>query len=103
MPTPKKPTPKKLPTKVPQSVIDEMKKIGMGEAIKKANSGSASAAFVEGAKRMYGKRVNPSTPKPAPSQTSGRRVPHPAPAVIEDPKSKTVKRTIKRGGKRRSV
>ena len=45
--------------KVKQSTIDEMKKIGMSEAIKKANSGNASAEFVEGAKRMYGNRVHP--------------------------------------------
>lgn len=40
--------------KVNQSTIDEIKKLGMSEAIKKANSGSASREFVEGAKRFYG-------------------------------------------------
>lgn len=40
--------------KVNQSTIDEIKKLGMSEAIKKANSGGASREFVEGAKRFYG-------------------------------------------------
>ena len=52
--------------KVSQSVIDEIKKKGMGQAIAHANSGKASAEFVEGAKRFYGNRVGGSTPsKPA--------------------------------------
>lgn len=44
--------------RVSQSVIDEIKKIGMKAAIEKANSGSAGLEFREGAKRMYGGRVN---------------------------------------------
>lgn len=46
--------------KVKQEVIDRIKKMGMGEAVKAANSGSESAEFVEGAKRMYGSRVGAS-------------------------------------------
>lgn len=45
--------------KVSQATIDSMKSMGMQKAIQKANSGNASAEFVEGAKRMYGKRVQP--------------------------------------------
>ncbi len=43
--------------KVSQAVIDEIKKKGMSASIKEANSGSSSAEFLEGAKRMYGNRV----------------------------------------------
>lgn len=41
--------------KVKQEVIDRIKKMGMGAAVKAANSGNESAEFVEGAKRMYGR------------------------------------------------
>lgn len=43
--------------KVKQEVIDRIKKMGMDSAVKAANSGSESAEFVEGAKRMYGTKV----------------------------------------------
>ena len=39
--------------KVPQSVIDQIKELGMAAAIKKAKSGSASKEFVEGVRRFY--------------------------------------------------
>lgn len=57
MPDPQKP---RKAQKVSQSTIDSMKTMGMTKAIQKANSGTASAEFIEGAKRMYGSRVNPS-------------------------------------------
>lgn len=40
--------------KVPQSVIDEIRKSGMAASVAKARSGQASKEFLEGAKRMYG-------------------------------------------------
>lgn len=43
--------------KVPQSVIDDIKKLGMAAAIKKAKSGNASREFVEGVRRFYPKAV----------------------------------------------
>lgn len=47
---------------VKQSTIDEMKRLGMAKALERANSGTASAEYVEGAKRMYGNRVKPAGP-----------------------------------------
>lgn len=49
----KKPTAKKIVVK--QSTIDNIKKLGMTAALKKAGS-SNNAEFVEGVKRMYGAR-----------------------------------------------
>lgn len=48
--------------RVPQSKIDEIKRMGMKAAIERANSGSADREFVEGARRFYGgHRVTGST------------------------------------------
>lgn len=83
--------------KVPQSVIDEIRKIGMAGAIKKAKSGSASREFVEGVRRFYpkavagvdeltakretkgvgakpnpGKQIKPAPPPPSPAAVSRR-------------------------------
>ena len=44
---------KAAPIKVSQATIDRIKSAGMAAALKKA-SGGASAAYVEGVKRMYG-------------------------------------------------
>ncbi len=50
--------PKAAPIKVSQATIDRIKADGMTNALKKAVMGKASAAYVEGVKRMYGtKRV----------------------------------------------
>jgi len=46
------------PLKVPQSTIDSIKRMGMNKAIEKANTSGAPPAFVAGATRMYGNRVN---------------------------------------------
>lgn len=46
--------PKAAPLKVSQATIDRIKADGMTNALKKAVSGKASAAYVEGVKRMYG-------------------------------------------------
>jgi hypothetical protein len=46
-------TPAKKVT-VSQSTIDEIKKMGMSAAIKKAAAGGVSASYMEGVKRMYG-------------------------------------------------
>lgn len=43
--------------KVSQLTIDSMKRMGMKKALEKANSGSADAEYIEGARRMYGSRV----------------------------------------------
>jgi len=59
--------------KVPQSTIDEIKKLGMSDAIKKANSGGASREFVEGARRYYGgNRVSGTSPDRNESQSGSR-------------------------------
>lgn len=72
---------KKTPVKVSQSTIDSMKQMGMSKAISKANSGDASAEFIEGAKRMYGTRVKDNTPiKSSPSVTKS--------ATMDGPKGK---------------
>lgn len=55
--------------KVAQGTIDSMKTMGMSKAIAKANSGNASAEFVEGAKRMYGNRIKPPTVASSPTVT----------------------------------
>jgi hypothetical protein len=53
--------PKAAPMKVSQATIDRIKADGMTAALKKAVMGKASAAYVEGVKRMYGtKRVTKS-------------------------------------------
>jgi hypothetical protein len=44
---------KAAPIKVSQATIDRIKSAGMAAALKKA-AGGASAAYVEGVKRMYG-------------------------------------------------
>ena len=46
--------PKAAPMKVSQATIDRIKADGMTAALKKAVMGKASAAYVEGVKRMYG-------------------------------------------------
>jgi hypothetical protein len=46
--------PKAAATKVSQATIDRIKADGMTAALKKAVMGKASAAYVEGVKRMYG-------------------------------------------------
>jgi hypothetical protein len=46
-------TPAKKVT-VSQSTIDQIKKMGMTAAIKKAAAGGVSASYMEGVKRMYG-------------------------------------------------
>jgi hypothetical protein len=48
--------PKEAPLKVSQATIDRIKADGMTAALKKAVMGKASAAYVEGVKRMYGTR-----------------------------------------------
>lgn len=46
--------PKAAPLKVSQATIDRIKADGMTAALKKAVMGKASAAYIEGVKRMYG-------------------------------------------------
>jgi hypothetical protein len=56
--------PKAAPMKVSQATIDRIKADGMTNALKKVAFGKASAAYVEGVKRMYGtKRVTSSKSK----------------------------------------
>lgn len=65
--------PKAAPTKVSQAVIDRIKADGMTNALKKAVMGKASAAYIEGVKRMYGtKRVTKSQTQ-APGYYEGSR------------------------------
>ena len=47
-------TPAAKKVTVSQSTIDQIKKMGMSAAIKKAAAGGASASYMEGVKRMYG-------------------------------------------------
>lgn len=44
--------------KVSKATIDSIKRMGMTKAIEKANTHAAPPEFVEGAKRMYGNRIN---------------------------------------------
>ena len=46
--------PAKKKVTVSQSTIDQIKKMGMTAAIKKAAAGGVSASYMEGVKRMYG-------------------------------------------------
>ena len=72
---------KAAPIKVSQATIDNIKSAGMAAALKKA-AGGASAAYVEGVKRMYGaSRLNAAmakTKSAAPGAGSGTRNPNQA-------------------------
>lgn len=79
--------------KVKQSTIDSMKTMGMTKAIQKANSGGASAEFIEGAKRMYGNRIKQGVqPKSSQNVQDPRKAVYPKSSQnVQDPrKSKNV-------------
>lgn len=60
--------------KVPESVIKEIRELGMSSAIKKAKSGKASSEFVEGVRRFYPKAIEGIDSKTSKRETSGAGV-----------------------------
>lgn len=97
----KKPTPKgggkgakgyKLYTPVKQSTIDNIKKMGMTAALKKAGS-SKNAEFVQGVKRMYGvKRLEASMASAKKSAAKVAKSPDQARAKYAAKNAKNAKR-----------
>lgn len=68
--------PKAAPMKVSQATIDRIKSDGMTNALKKVAFGKASAAYIEGVKRMYGtKRVTSAKTKVEGSYSGSMFVP----------------------------
>ena len=83
----KKPTAKKIVVK--QSTIDNIKKLGMTAALKKAGT-SSNAEFLEGVKRMYGaKRL--AAAKPAAKSADAARMPSAGPLARMGTKTATKK------------
>lgn len=82
--------------KVSQATIDHIKKMGMTEAIRQANSGSAGAEFTEAARRMYGgNRVSNTVGEPtaeAPKEKAGPSSPSKAESApaAEAPKTQPI-------------
>lgn len=68
-------------TKVPESVIEEIRQLGMEQAIKQARSGEASPEFVEGVRRFY-----PAAIEDIESSLGGEAQGPPAPGQAEVPR-----------------
>lgn len=81
--------------KVGQSVIDQIKKMGMGAALAKAKSGTAGAEFTDGARRFYGGKVGgtdtsrTATPAPALKSSGTAASSSSSPAPASKPASST--------------
>ena len=86
-------------TKVSQSMIDDIKRMGMTEALKLAGkngkpAGGMASEFQEGVRRMYGaKRLEAAKTKYAPKATTGSK-PAPKPAAKNNTKSNVIKGTL---------
>ena len=94
----KKPTAKKIVVK--QSTIDNIKKLGMTAALKKAGT-SSNAEFLEGVKRMYGaKRL--AAAKPAAKSADAARMPSAGPLARMGTKAAAKKTTSAKADWRKS-